>query len=89
MYNVLQHVKDPMQVLNTAKAHANTIRIYEWIVPVTSDGHLHILDEDLFRRAFPLMDWHVEIWNNGRLFTEDNLLTCPYIAIYVTRKRKP
>jgi hypothetical protein len=85
IYNCLQHVQDPAKVLATAKASAMTIRIFEWRVGV-SEGHLHALTEQLFREQFPSDRWAMCIWNVGELWTEDGLLTGPYIAIQVERR---
>jgi len=42
-YNVLQHVVDPERVIDTARAQARTLRIFEWIETETNIGHPHTL----------------------------------------------
>jgi 2-polyprenyl-3-methyl-5-hydroxy-6-metoxy-1,4-benzoquinol methylase len=43
IYNVLQHVVDPEKVIETARAHAPLLRIFEWIETPPCDGHPHTL----------------------------------------------
>jgi 2-polyprenyl-3-methyl-5-hydroxy-6-metoxy-1,4-benzoquinol methylase len=43
IYNCLQHVKDPNQILQNAINCSRTIRVFEWIDNGISDGHLHDL----------------------------------------------
>ena len=50
IYNVLQHVVDPEQVLATARAQAKTLRIFEWIETETNIGHPHTLHADELNR---------------------------------------
>ncbi len=45
-YNVLQHVIDPEQVIETARAQARTLRIFEWLETPPSEGHPHTLHAD-------------------------------------------
>jgi len=44
IYNCLQHVQDPEQVVRMAKRAGDIIRIFEWIETCTNDGHPHSLD---------------------------------------------
>ncbi len=46
LYNCLQHVEDPEQVIATARACAHTLRIFEWVEAGTSEGHPHDLHAD-------------------------------------------
>lgn len=46
IYNVLQHTKDPEQIINNAKKLAGVIRIFEWIDTPTNIGHLHTLTKE-------------------------------------------
>lgn len=46
IYNVLQHVKSPTEVLATALRHGKTIRIWEWLGGIPNDQHPHVLDND-------------------------------------------
>lgn len=47
IYNVLQHVIDPELVIDTARAHADTLRIFEWVGMETDIGHPHSLEPSL------------------------------------------
>lgn len=47
IYNVLQHVEDPEAVIATARLHASTLRIFEWINTPPSLGHPHTLTVEL------------------------------------------
>jgi glycosyltransferase involved in cell wall biosynthesis len=85
LYNVLQHVEDPIKVLETAKESADTIRLFEWRVGL-SEGHLHMITEQMIRDAFPADKWMFLIYNVGDLWTADGLLTGPYIAIQAVRR---
>ena len=51
IYNVLQHVVDPQQVVETAKRQASLVRIFEWIETPPNIGHPHTLHAD------ELNDW--------------------------------
>lgn len=46
IYNCLQHVEDPEQVIATARACAYTLRIFEWVEHGTAPGHPHDLHAD-------------------------------------------
>lgn len=50
IYNVLQHVEDPEQVIATARACAHTLRIFEWLETPAADGHPHTLHADSLNR---------------------------------------
>lgn len=43
IYNVLQHVEDPEQVIATAKLHAPRLRMFEWVNTPPMLGHPHML----------------------------------------------
>jgi len=45
IYNVLQHTRDPQQIVENARHAAKLIRIFEWIDMPTNEGHLHTLTE--------------------------------------------
>jgi len=47
VYNVLQHVRDPAQVVRCAMRAAQVLRIFEWINTPISDGHIHTLTEEM------------------------------------------
>lgn len=46
IYNVLQHVVDPEQVIRVARRQAKVIRLFEWIETETNVGHPHALRAD-------------------------------------------
>jgi hypothetical protein len=43
IYNVLQHVEDPAACIATARRHAPTLRIFDWVNTPPSLGHPHTL----------------------------------------------
>jgi hypothetical protein len=47
IYNVLQHVENPEDVIKTARRHATWLRIFEWIMTPPTLGHPHMLTPDL------------------------------------------
>lgn len=51
LMNVLQHVRDPRQVIETARREAKTVRIFDWIDTPPAPGHPHSLNPD------DLADW--------------------------------
>ncbi len=50
IYNVLQHVEDPEQVITVAKANTHILRIFEWVETETNVGHPHTLHADDLNR---------------------------------------
>jgi len=46
IYNCLQHVVDPEQVIASARRNAHVLRIFEWLEMGVSDGHPHSLHAD-------------------------------------------
>jgi len=73
IYNVLQHVQDPEQIIRTAKQYSKLIRIFEWIDIPPHDGHPHELKEHL-----------LNLWLQGKgtieKFNGEN--TCYGVAYY-------
>lgn len=51
IYNCLQHVEDPIAILQAAKRVAPVLRIFEWAYCPVSPGHPHLLTKELFDRA--------------------------------------
>lgn len=47
LYNVLQHVIDPWEVVRVARASARLVRLFEWIDVPPSIGHPHTLHREL------------------------------------------
>lgn len=46
IYNVLQHVIDPAAVIETARRHADVLRLFEWVDAETNAAHPHMLTAD-------------------------------------------
>jgi 2-polyprenyl-3-methyl-5-hydroxy-6-metoxy-1,4-benzoquinol methylase len=46
IYNVLQHVLDPMKIINNALNAGKLIRMFEWVETEINMGHHHILTKD-------------------------------------------
>jgi len=46
IYNVLQHVRDPEAVIETAAAQADRLRIFEWVNVPTDELHGHRLTKE-------------------------------------------
>jgi hypothetical protein len=46
IYNVLQHVRDPQKVIETARREAKVIRIFEWVDMPAYEGHPHTLQAE-------------------------------------------
>lgn len=47
IYNVLQHVEDPLKILATARAHSHLLRIFEWIDTPPTLGHPHMITKEM------------------------------------------
>jgi hypothetical protein len=45
VYNTLQHVRDPAEVIARARRCAGTVRLFEWLDIPPYDGHPHMLTE--------------------------------------------
>lgn len=52
IYNVLQHVVDPDEVLKRAKKAGKVVRIFEWINTPINEGHLHNLTSIWLNKYF-------------------------------------
>lgn len=61
-YNVLQHVRSPLRVLETAMRHARTIRWFEWLDQPTSVVHPHVVTAKTFD---VLAGWRCVSWKQG------------------------
>lgn len=85
-YNVLQHVRDPREVLATACrecAPGGCIRLFEWTHTGVNEGHIHEFTEAYFDAYFG-DEWEREHWEAGTLAT--TLLYGTFLAA-VLRKR--
>jgi hypothetical protein len=89
IYNCLQHVDNPSQILFNAKLAAfyigSVVRIFEWIDLGVCPGHPHNLTEQLFLDAFPENMWTRRIWNTGTLRGFGGTVTNKYLALCVER----
>ncbi len=50
IYNVLQHVEDPVKVIATALTSAKILRIFEWVNIPGDEKHPHVLTSEDLRR---------------------------------------
>ena len=85
IYNVLQHVRDPQQVIESAKRNCikgGTIRMFEWVDMPPHVGHPHELKERLFELNFG-EGWHKQLWSTGTM--KDCVFEGNYIALAVTK----
>lgn len=78
MYNVLQHVVDPKQVIETAKRCAPVIRIFDWVEIPATIGHPHVL------HASELDEW-LETTGSTQFLNEDGCYGPSYAAVANTR----
>lgn len=83
MYNCLQHVRSPAEVLANLARHAKTVRLFEWLHIPKSDGHLHVLTEETFADAFPEAQWRRVQWDVGTMETPE--LHGDYLAAVLER----
>jgi glycosyltransferase involved in cell wall biosynthesis len=86
MYNLLQHTRDPREILRRITACSETgtnVRIFEWLDMGVSPGHPQNLAEALFDGHFRPTEWSHTIWNVGTI--KDGDAHGKYIAIHVTR----
>lgn len=83
-YNCLQHVIDPMLILQKMAACGLRIRLFEWLDLPAHQGHPHELKEALFAAAFPEAEWRRDTWEVGESLTP--LLYGRYLAAVVTRR---
>lgn len=60
IYNCLQHVEDPEQVLDAAREVADLVRIFEWINIEPYPGHLHKLTSERLQSGFQGWNTHLE-----------------------------
>lgn len=87
MYNCLQHVDEPNEVMAMLLKAVDSVRIFEWIDTARNTGHPHILTPELFERWLPSNLWSYSIWNVGDLRFGDNGAYGRYIAIHAVRQQ--
>lgn len=51
MYNVLQHVDDPREVLRWTMSLAPVVRVFEWVDIPIYHGHLHVITQYMMEDA--------------------------------------
>lgn len=54
LYNVLQHVQDPISVLKTAKRLGKAIRIFEWLDTPPHEGHPNTITKDMIEKVLKI-----------------------------------
>lgn len=90
MYNCLQHVDDPFEILRRMLkcAHAGTtFRVFEWIDLGVCPGHPWNLTEDMFWKVFGGDDFERPIWNVGALRDFGGTATNKYLAFVAVKNR--
>ena len=90
IYNCLQHVLDPTQILENAMKVASIVRIFEWINLKTYEGHLHKLTPELLRAPFMKegSGWSSVYETTGRYFLDHTMQEQYYVAIFKRSKLK-
>jgi SAM-dependent methyltransferase len=82
IYNCLQHVLNPTQILENAMKVSSIVRIFEWIHIDPYEGHLHKLTPELLRGPFMKegSGWSVLYETTGNFFIGENEQY--YVAIF-------
>ena len=57
IYNCLQHVKDPVRIIENAMDVSSTVRIFEWIHIPPYEGHIHELTPTMLTLPFKQRGW--------------------------------
>jgi SAM-dependent methyltransferase len=57
IYNCLQHVKDPVKIIENAMRVSSVVRIFEWTHIDPYEGHLHKLMPDMLSFPFKNQGW--------------------------------
>jgi glycosyltransferase involved in cell wall biosynthesis len=52
IYNVLQHVQDPVKVIEKVKQVGKIVRVFEFLERPADEGHPHVLTEEMLNGAF-------------------------------------
>lgn len=65
IYNCLQHVRDPVKIIENAITVANTVRIFEWTHVKPYTGHIHELTPELIQEPFKKEKWHFLMSTRG------------------------
>ena len=67
IYNCLQHVKNPLEIIKNATKVANVVRIFEWTYMKPCEGHPHELTPELLSTPFKILDWDTKMTTTGFL----------------------
>lgn len=59
IYNVLQHVKDPLALLAKAREVSDKIRIWEWCNVSLDTCHIHVITRSMVRDGLVVDGWHI------------------------------
>jgi glycosyltransferase involved in cell wall biosynthesis/SAM-dependent methyltransferase len=89
MYNCLQHVDDPNEILRRMLACAHTgttFRIFEWIDLGVCPGHPQNLTETMFWNVFGGDGFRRPIWNVGALRDFGGTATNKYLALVAVKQ---
>ncbi len=81
IYNCLQHVKDPVKIIENAMKISSTVRMFEWIGIPPYEGHLHELTVDLLSTPFKASGWNTLVETTGFL-NHSGLNGSYYMAIF-------
>lgn len=65
VYNCLQHVEDPVAVLQQAMRAARRVRMFEWVNIPPYTGHLQLLTPALLSQPFLAADWKIDFYFSG------------------------
>lgn len=65
VYNVLQHVQDPVEVVARARAAARVVRVFEWLHTSVNLGHPHTFDATQLDLLFDVIGTVEDIDENG------------------------
>ena len=52
IYNCLQHVQDPVKVIEKVKLAGKIVRVFEFLERPANEGHPHVLTEEMLNSAF-------------------------------------
>lgn len=67
IYNCLQHVKDPLKILENAMNVSSTVRLFEWTHIPPYEGHLHELTPEVLVFPFKKNRWNTVMETRGFL----------------------
>ena len=65
IYNTLQHVEDPAQVIANARKLADTIRLFEWVDVEPYEGHPNELTTDFLNECLGASGYTVNVDDAG------------------------